>query len=946
MTDEQKARDIIAGIHADLASRGDPGTPYRSVREVYEAKAAAEAGTPIETKQIPGTTGTGRMRTTDPLTGKQYGVTREMLKAYGVQKDGIFTGEMDWKSIHRDAATASFWKAAESGQINSYDDIKPLAAQFNNSAPAGNALKAQFDDYWNLPARARNILIGTVDYEGKKGIEGLNAWFENEKQASQDTQTRRDIAEQALKPAIREDGSIDTTKLAGLIGGSDKRADIFLKHLYAMGYSGKTPISIIDQAKKVPKYEYDTDTMHDYLRKSAYEEGTTRGLILDMLPGLGTARLRERYFKDRNLSAGEAGWLVGSTILDVASIAPIVKAASIGAKGVSGVGRGARMKGAAQGIWKGTVAEVSAPVTMVLHPVETAKGTIKGMADLVENLAHPSKIPVDAAEITTSTTRLDADIFESDDVAKEIRDRVTQNAISGIKDPGRVGEVEAQLSRLPISKGGEVCAVHSTPDIRPFLEGTTVQAGREGGLFVSPSLHTRFTKASAFGDLPQGNIPGALLIRDKRVVDALEGSNKIFKGTAEIERVIPEGIQLDAPSQILFTRDAQGNVLKLLVIGKPYTKAEIASMKLAGMVDTVTTMFKPAASVKGGKQVAKSYDEVNDLRKQVTKAQDELAEVRKSGDQALIKEKQDDLARLEGDLQDAMTRFDRAARNVGSRRGVEGILTYTAGEKSPLSTYRDTVEGKRSGPGRYRMPDIDLTGPRSRDRDRPGRRDEPGKPPRRGDRPDTPDRPGRRPDRPEDPERPPRRPPTPPPPDRPPDNPPDTPPPDGPPPDGPPVRPPDNPPPDRPPTKADNKSKSKDEEEEKRGKTAPVAFRMGEVTKDGKREDVYVVAHDDGKMQDEGIGGVRIVIGDPPAGVPKKGSPQDTLTVLGKGQPPEEMVVNIGNQRATIKRGQKITFEKRKSRKQPGGRIAQRTRNNGTIKRGRRGRRTPGVIGS
>lgn len=821
-----------------------------------QAKAIFEAagGDPRRFFYNPEGTGVPEDKARDPETKFIYD-RGQMVEIYG-QRDqfGNRTGEVAWDKFHQDV-----------GRWVAFEILK------NGGSPVDEDYRRIRNDYGDTAANAAKQFV--------------NEYYQEE---------RRKQAEKVLKPVISKDGTINMVKLAALISEDSNKEKQILKHLNALGYDGKDALKIIKEAGQIPKYEYDPDTMMEHMESKMYQKGTAQGILLDILPVTSTLRLREEYMRDDNIQGGELGLILGSAVLDVASIAPVLKAASVGAKSAPGITRTARIKGAVSGLWQGTVAEVAAPFTTILHPVQTAKGTYKGMADIVENLAHPKKIPIDAAEITTATTRLGADLFESEDIAMAVRDRVTQNAIEGIDDSVKIGEVEAKLSQVPIGKMGEVTAVHSTPDIRPFLEGATVQAGREGGLFVSPSIHTRFTKASAFGDIPEGGIPGALLIRDKRVTEALQGSQKIFKGTAEVERVIPEGIDLDAPSQILFTRDNQGNVLKLLVIGKPYTKTEIARLKIAGMADTITTMFKPAATVKGGRQVSRSYDEVNDIRREITKIQDELAEARKVKDADLIKSKSDELRRLEGDLDDAVKQFRRISDKASARAGVATLLAYTT--DSPLSRYRDMVEPKNTKAGRYEMPDIDVTRPGRRvDRpegiDRSGRRpdrsgdlDRPGRWP---DRPGDPDRPGRRPDRPGDPDRPPIKPP----------------------PDTPPTRPPDSPPPDRPPAEHKDESDNIPKDEEKRGEPGIVVWRQGEVTEDGKRKSVFIIAHHDGTMLDRGKGGVKVVT-KPPAGIRRRtGTPQETLTALG-GKPPKKLDVKTGMFRAIVEDGRSIHFDR------------------------------------
>ncbi len=260
------------------------------------------------------------------------------------------------------------------------------------------------------------------------------------------------------------------------------------------------------------------------------------------------------------------------------------------------------------------IAEIKAPFTAIRHPVKT----IKTAFEPLETALVPKKIPLAATEIRTSTVRLPAATLGVEE-AKLARDIATAKVIAG-KKPVVVTPTGSRVELTSTAlRTVAPLAVHATPDIRPFLQGLTVQFGREGGLFVSPTLSTRFTLASAFGDLPEGAISGAILIRDQKVLSTLESSGKLFKGTAEIEAVLPAGVKLPKPSQLLHTRDVAGNRITLAVIGKPFTPTEIAKLKFIGAVDTVRDMFRPATRIsKGEREVAEGFD---DFIKQSAKAE-------------------------------------------------------------------------------------------------------------------------------------------------------------------------------------------------------------------------------------------------------------------------------------------------------------------------------------
>ncbi len=104
-------------------------------------------------------------------------------------------------------------------------------------------------------------------------------------------------------------------------------------------------------------------------------------------------------------------------------------------------------------------------------------------------------------------------------------------------------------------------------------------------------LPAEVQEAIAIGKIPDKPVPGSLLIRDPDIIAQLQGSNKLWQGTAEIELIIPSGTTLPAPSQLLFTRLSDGSRSTLAVIGVPLSPAEVARLKIVGSVDTVKNIF-------------------------------------------------------------------------------------------------------------------------------------------------------------------------------------------------------------------------------------------------------------------------------------------------------------------------------------------------------------------
>ncbi len=216
------------------------------------------------------------------------------------------------------------------------------------------------------------------------------------------------------------------------------------------------------------------------------------------------------------------------------------------------------------------IAEAKAPITVVTRP----RATVKAALEPIETVVNPRKLPLASTEVSFHTVRVPEEVFglkvkpktaedfeefqEKFDAALQARDQLTDKAIRGRERP--IVELKdgtkIELSRTGIQKTTEPIAIHSTPDIRPLLDGFTVKEGREGGLFFAPNLHSRFTITSAFGDVPEKWARGAAVIRDPEILSQMKRSDSIFAGTLEIEAILPQGIKVPKPSQILFTRSA------------------------------------------------------------------------------------------------------------------------------------------------------------------------------------------------------------------------------------------------------------------------------------------------------------------------------------------------------------------------------------------------------
>lgn len=218
-----------------------------------------------------------------------------------------------------------------------------------------------------------------------------------------------------------------------------------------------------------------------------------------VVPGVYTAR----HWNE--MSSGERALGIA---IDVVSLIPFAGAAARGAKGVSVAGRGARIAGAAKGIGIETIAQLRAPVDMIIHPIATAKSVMRTSADFMENITMPSKIP--EAVLTTSDHVVAFRVTDatSPEQALKIRNKLTELAAEGHNPVVEIGGQRIELSVSPLMKESGGGLAHVTPDIE-ILEGKTVhyKAGlqeKEQGWFLSTEPATTFTKKTALG---HGDIP-------------------------------------------------------------------------------------------------------------------------------------------------------------------------------------------------------------------------------------------------------------------------------------------------------------------------------------------------------------------------------------------------------------------------------------------------------
>ena len=212
-------------------------------------------------------------------------------------------------------------------------------------------------------------------------------------------------------------------------------------------------------------------------------------------------------------------WKGASIAADALSLIPIIGGVSAAAKVAAGVGRMARATAALRVVPRLVAAEIIAPATAMLHPIETLKAIGSTAKAGAKYLFDPRFMPASSMGTTYGTTRLEVSVLGDPYASQWVRDQLMLNQKAGkVGAKGSVvfGDKVFTLRSGRIMEGGGV-AHASSPSVR-FVEepgGFSViaktypeghpKAGQrirdsEQGLFVSNTTLERFAEGgSAFG---------------------------------------------------------------------------------------------------------------------------------------------------------------------------------------------------------------------------------------------------------------------------------------------------------------------------------------------------------------------------------------------------------------------------------------------------------------
>lgn len=357
------------------------------------------------------------------------------------------------------------------------------------------------------------------------------------------------------------------------------------------------------ETKKLPWYKSVWRGMTPWEEEKG-ERATARGIGImaaeQLVPGVYTAR----HWKDMG-SGGEKAFAIGlDVVITAATVIPVAGAAARGARTAASIGRAARLAAAAKGVGREAVAQLRAPVDIVVHPVATTKAGARNLLNTVENLAHHRKIPIAVLTTTEGTVRLPIKATASPKEAMQAGDALMARVAKGEKPVVEINGNRFELTQSPFMQevGGGV--VHSTPQGESFLKGATVEIkpgmpASEQGLFVANQPLPRFASSSAFG---KGGEKPSFLIMPPEMARKAVPTGKIYAGTKELELKFPVGTKIPPPRQHLFTRIGTDGQRVEMLLWKPLTPKQIVKMKSLAIVEDIKAPFTPAL-LKGGKEI-------------------------------------------------------------------------------------------------------------------------------------------------------------------------------------------------------------------------------------------------------------------------------------------------------------------------------------------------------
>lgn len=246
---------------------------------------------------------------------------------------------------------------------------------------------------------------------------------------------------------------------------------------------------------------------------------------------------------------------------------------------------------------------------VIKHPLRAANnrltesamiGTFKSMASGIETAVRPRKLPEAILTNADGTVRLLLKDTTSADDALKIRNKLMRDAVTTGQNPVIIiGDTRYELELPPLIKELKGGAAHATPSGDAFEAGVIIKEKpnmslKEQGLFVGHEPYTKFTTRAAFGGT--GSLP-SILVFSPEMAKELVVTEKIYRGTVEMELKFRVGYKIPPPKQRLFTRVGEYGERVEIFLWKPLSKTQIVKLKAQGLVEQVRTIVSPSLKI-------------------------------------------------------------------------------------------------------------------------------------------------------------------------------------------------------------------------------------------------------------------------------------------------------------------------------------------------------------
>ncbi len=184
------------------------------------------------------------------------------------------------------------------------------------------------------------------------------------------------------------------------------------------------------------------------------------------------------YYTSRTWAETSIGDKILNIFIDGVSIIPIAGRGEAAARMVETGSMSARAMAVAKAMGREAVAQVVAPVTMVLHPIGMSRGVFKTIRDMVASVTNINNIPNFALTCSDPSIRMGTeeliDLMATPEGVQKIRDVIMEMKVKGLTPELTVWSSDLQRGfRIKIHEsqvGALFGAVHASMDITPFAK--------------------------------------------------------------------------------------------------------------------------------------------------------------------------------------------------------------------------------------------------------------------------------------------------------------------------------------------------------------------------------------------------------------------------------------------------------------------------------------------